>query len=137
MNNDHERPAAEDAPPCPKVLVIEDHDDTRILLKMILRTANYEVEAVQDGTAAIAALDLQPFDFIVSDLGLPGMSGLELMRQIRLRFDTPSIALSGYGMKADRAACLAAGFNDHVLKPINPDALIAALRRVCLEAQLQ
>lgn len=118
-------------PPCPNVLVVEDHEDTLTLLKLIIQGAGHHVQAVSTGDEALAALEGQAFDFIVSDLGLPGMSGLELMRQIRLRYDTPAIALSGYGMAQDRRACLAAGFNEHVLKPIDPDALIAAIHRVC------
>jgi CheY-like chemotaxis protein len=122
-------------PPCPNVLVIEDHEDTLTLLKLIIEGAGHHVKVASDGHEALAILQNHSFDFIVSDLGLPGMSGLQLMRLIRERHDTPAIALSGYGMAQDRAASLAAGFNEHVLKPINPDALLAAIHRVCQQMQ--
>jgi CheY-like chemotaxis protein len=71
------------------------------------------------------------FDVLVSDLGLPDRSGLDLIRMLRARGATvPAIALSGYGQEKDREQSRAAGFQMHLVKPIDGDQLIEAIARV-------
>jgi len=69
------------------------------------------------------------FDLLVSDLGLPDGSGLELMSRLRDKYGLTGIALSGYGMDEDRAASKAAGFVEHFIKPIDPERLREAIAR--------
>jgi CheY-like chemotaxis protein len=68
------------------------------------------------------------FDLVISDLGLPDGNGIDLMRQLRRRYGLRGIAISGYGMAADRANTKQAGFLAHLVKPINFDQLQSALQ---------
>jgi signal transduction histidine kinase/CheY-like chemotaxis protein len=114
----------------PRLLVVEDHEDTIEILARLLQSAGYEVTAARSVTEALAVAAAAPFDLLISDIGLPDASGLDLMRQIRDRFGIPGIALSGYGMEEDIRQSRDAGFMDHIVKPINLDHLKAAIHRV-------
>lgn len=84
---------------------------------------------VADGLAAAeTALEQGDLDLVVSDLGLPDGSGLDLMRELSRRYALPGIALSGYGMEDDMRRSKEAGFRRHLIKPVNPSALEAAVR---------
>jgi CheY-like chemotaxis protein len=78
----------------------------------------------------MAKLDAEPFDVIVSDLGLPDGSGYDLMRQVRQTRRIPGIAISGYGMEEDIQKSFASGFGNHLLKPIRIEQLDQAIRQV-------
>ena len=82
--------------------------------------------------SAQAALDsnLDTVDLVISDIGLPGESGLELMRRIRVSRQLAGVALSGYGTEADIRASEEAGFSAHLTKPVTFDRLLATIRRV-------
>ena len=113
----------------PRLLIVEDHEDTVEILERLLGSAGYEVTAARTVAGALAAAAAAPFDLLISDIGLPDASGLDLMRQIRERFGIPGIALSGYGMEEDINQSLDAGFLDHIVKPINLESLKAAIHR--------
>jgi PAS domain S-box-containing protein len=124
--------AAAPAPAAParRVLVVEDNDDAREMLCQLLRLLGHEAHAARDGVAGVAAaLALKP-DVAFVDLGLPGLDGYEVARRIRadaagggLRL----IALTGYGRPEDRERARAAGYDAHVVKPLDPDRLAALL----------
>ncbi len=114
----------------PSLLVVEDHPDTAELLSRLLDLSGYEVTTVHTVADALAAADATPFSLLISDIGLPDASGLDLMRQIRDRFGIPGIALSGYGMEEDIENSRDAGFQDHLVKPVNVDHLKAAIHRI-------
>jgi signal transduction histidine kinase/CheY-like chemotaxis protein len=114
----------------PRLLVVEDHEDTAEILARLLELSGYEVAAVHTATDALAAAAGASFDLLISDIGLPDASGLELMRQIRDRFGIPGIALSGYGMEEDIENSRDAGFLDHLVKPINVENLKATIHRI-------
>jgi signal transduction histidine kinase/ActR/RegA family two-component response regulator len=114
-----------------RILLVEDHQDTGRLMTRLLRTAGYGVEHAEDLAAGLRLFRRQPFDLIVSDVGLPDGSGLELLRQLReMRPDFTGVCLSGYGMEGDVAASRAAGFSEHLIKPVDLQQLQAAIRRV-------
>ena len=71
---------------------------------------------------------------IISDLGLPDCSGLELIAEMRKHYSTPAIALSGYGMETDVLSSMAAGFNEHLTKPIDIELLLRTLDRLVAQA---
>jgi light-regulated signal transduction histidine kinase (bacteriophytochrome)/CheY-like chemotaxis protein len=115
-----------------EVLVIEDDDDSRELIVNILEKSQATVHAVGDAFAALAALSKRRFDVIVSDVGLPEMTGLDFMQALRARpadqaKRTPAIALTAYTRPSDRTAVMDAGFQAHVPKPVDPTELIATV----------
>jgi PAS domain S-box-containing protein len=116
-----------------RLLLVEDHADTARVLARLLSGNGHTVEVANSIRQAMAAFDRDgKFDFMVSDLGLPDGSGVDLIRQIRqqLGLGIPAIALSGYGMEEDIARCKAAGFDDHVTKPVNLQKLEETIQRV-------
>ena len=112
-----------------RILLVEDHEQTAKALRRLLSNLGYVVEWRASVTEALDAAGRLPFDLVLSDIGLPDGSGLELMRELRERHRLSGIALSGYGMEQDLASSAAAGFLEHLVKPISKDLLGAALRR--------
>ena len=124
------RPAGADEATALRLLVVEDHGDTARVIGSLLSRSGHLVTTAQNASQALALIEEQPFDVIVSDLGLPDMSGYELMARIRERFDIKGIAMSGYGMEEDIRRSQRAGFSDHLVKP----ASLAQLQRAILRA---
>jgi CheY-like chemotaxis protein len=91
-----------------------------------------QVNLADSISAAVGTAAHVPFDLLLCDLGLPDGSGLELMRQLRSRAVKPfkAIAISGFGMEEDLRATREAGFNDHLVKPVNLVELKAAMQRI-------
>jgi two-component system CheB/CheR fusion protein len=119
------------------VLVVEDNQDAADGLAMILRLWGHEVQVAFDGVGALEMAERHEPDVIISDLGLPGMDGYELARQLRQRpafGKAVLVALSGYGREEDKRRALEAGFDHHVVKPPDLDALARLLGRVAARA---
>lgn len=112
------------------ILLVEDHEDTRYALSRILQRSGYSVRQAPTISAADALAAKHVFDFVISDVGLPDGSGLDLMTRLRDRYGLSGIALSGFGMEEDRAASKAAGFVEHFTKPVNADHLRDAIERL-------
>lgn len=112
-----------------KVLVVEDEPETRAALTTALEAVGAQVMAVASADAALATLQGEAFDVVVSDIAMPGMDGCELIRRIRTAGDSRlrAIALSASVRDDDRAAALAAGFDLHIAKPVEPARLTAAV----------
>jgi two-component system, sensor histidine kinase len=109
-----------------RVLLVEDNDDAQTVLTMLLELWGHEVNSAKDGVTGIAAALRDPPDVALIDLGLPGVDGFEVARRIRGARegeDMLLVALTGYGAAADRDRALAAGFDLHVVKPIEPAEL--------------
>jgi PAS domain S-box-containing protein len=113
-----------------RLLLVEDHHDTARTISRLLRSAGFAVTTATDVASASSAADREPFDVLVSDLGLPDGDGYEIMRRVRAIRSMPGIAMSGYGMNEDRRRSHEAGFSEHLVKPIDLPQLIAAIRRV-------
>jgi PAS domain S-box-containing protein len=112
-----------------RVLVIEDNEDSRDMLRQLLENAGHEVHDAGDGPQGVdAALRLEP-DVALIDVGLPELDGYEVARRIRAgtRRDMLLVALTGYGLAEDRDRALAAGFDLHLVKPIDFDKLFDVL----------
>lgn len=110
-----------------RIFLVEDHPDTLACVSRHLRNAGHEVETAQTFADALRDLPMQPRDLLLADLGLPdgdGWSLLDCLGDERPRF---AIAMSGYGSPADRARSLAAGFQEHLVKPFLPEDLDRAL----------
>ena len=113
-----------------RVLVVDDNVDAAQTVAMLLQALGYETDVEYDPLQALMRARKQAFDAFVLDIGLPGMDGHELARQIRALPGAPGalfIALTGYGQQQDRDASAAAGFHYHFVKPANVDALARAL----------
>jgi DNA-binding response OmpR family regulator len=102
----------------------------------LLRNEGHDVKpaaSVKDGLAVAAR---EKIDLVVSDLGLPDGSGLDLMRQLRAQYNLKGICLTGFGMDEDIAGSMEAGFCQHLTKPIDLDRLIAAIKSAVGNGQL-
>lgn len=113
------------------VLIVEDNDDARESLSMLLELNGHRVRTAADGRAGLAAFASAAPEVALIDVGLPGIDGYEVARRIRA-VPGPRIlllALTGYGLPEDRDRALAAGFDAHLVKPVDPDALEALLRQ--------
>ncbi len=120
------------APPL-RVFVVENHEDTRVALQQYLEMLGHEVQSAASGRAALEALPRANCDVLVSDIGLPDMDGWELLRTVRLPRPIYAIAMSGFGMNADRRRSQEAGFRQHLVKPFNPDHLETMLEEAARE----
>ena len=113
-----------------QILFVEDHEDTARVLGRILKNAGFEVSHAGTIAEAMALAAEKPFDLVVSDLGLPDGSGLELMKALRDTRGLAGIALSGFGTDDDIAASFDAGFAAHLTKPIDWERLRAEIERL-------
>jgi two-component system CheB/CheR fusion protein len=114
-----------------RILLVEDHGDTARIMRRLLMGDGHEVETATDVSSALALAETGPFDLLLSDLGLPDGSGIDLMRELRRRGNTlPGIALSGYGREEDMRHSREAGFAVHLTKPTSPEKLAEAIAMV-------
>lgn len=113
-----------------RILVIDDNDDAREMLRVALTLAGHTVCEAADGRTAIdVAIDVVP-DVALVDIGLPGLDGYEVARQIRAEPRAKSVSLvavTGYGQAEDQLRALDAGFDAHLTKPVWPERLAAAI----------
>jgi len=113
-----------------RVLLAEDNAVNQKLALRLLERMGYAAEVAMDGTEAIAALEAADYDVVLMDVQMPELDGLEATRRIRARWPDRAVrivAMTANAMEGDREACLAAGMDDYVSKPIRPDELAAAL----------
>jgi CheY-like chemotaxis protein len=121
------RPVSAKRPP--RLLVVDDHEDTCTGLKMILERRGYDITIAYSADQAAEKARQEDFDLLISDIGLPDRSGYELMQEMRDR-GVPGIALSGFGMEHDVNRARAAGFSEHLTKPINFERLEEVIQQL-------
>jgi CheY-like chemotaxis protein len=113
-----------------RILVVDDNIDAAESIAVFLRLEGHEVRTVSDGPQAVAIAQVFAPQVAVVDIGLPGMSGYEVARRLRLQgAAAPAllIALTGYGQKEDRARSTEAGFDYHFVKPADPRSIQEAI----------
>ncbi len=115
-----------------RVLLVEDDSDGCEMIALLLREHGADVEAVGSAQEAFKAFDARPFDIILSDLEMPGEDGYSLVQRIRTRqaqgpTRTPAVAVTAYGGAEDRARATAAGFDRHIVKPIDVAEVITTV----------
>jgi NO-binding membrane sensor protein with MHYT domain/CheY-like chemotaxis protein/nitrogen-specific signal transduction histidine kinase len=115
-----------------KVLLVDDANDTLDVLQQILKQSGATIMAASDAGTALALLERERPDVIVSDIGMPDIDGFELMRRIRRRAANaggaiPAIALTAFTRQDDRNKAMQAGFNDYLAKPVEPGSLLAQI----------
>ncbi len=113
-----------------RLLVVEDHAPTLAAVSRLLQRDGHHIHPAKTATEALLFSETQDCDLVISDIGLPDLTGVELMRELRARRGWPGIALSGYGMETDIQASLNAGFHTHLVKPLTA----ASLRRAIHDA---
>jgi len=121
------------------VLVVDDARDAREALAMLLEECGAHVTAVASAPAALDAMAQARPDVIISDLAMPGVDGYELLARVRAREagaarPVPALALSAYARREDRERALAAGFQAHIAKPVEPGEIAAAVARLATGA---
>jgi CheY-like chemotaxis protein len=111
------------------VLIVEDNDDNRLMLSELLRLHGHEVVDAADGTSGLRVASARRPDVALVDIGLPDMDGYELARRIRAQLGATIrlVAVTGFGQPEDRARSRRAGFDAHLVKPVSPEAIEAAL----------
>jgi two-component system CheB/CheR fusion protein len=113
-----------------RILLVEDHADAGDMLRQLLQVLGYEVVLVRNMSSAATAADCERFDVLISDLCLPDGSGYGLLESLRTGSSAPpAIALSGHGLAEDRERSRAAGFVEHLVKPVDARDLEQAIER--------
>jgi two-component system, OmpR family, alkaline phosphatase synthesis response regulator PhoP len=113
-----------------RILVVEDEMRIARNLRDYLEVAGFGVTVAGNGEAAIASARGQRPDLVVLDLGLPGMDGLDVARELRRSANTPIVMLTARGDEADRIVGLELGADDYLVKPFSPKELVARVRAV-------
>jgi CheY-like chemotaxis protein len=120
------------------VLVVDDEPDAKELVRRLFEEQGAAVVTASSAAEALAALATRPPDVMVSDIGMPGVDGYELIRRVRAGSaarDVPAVALTAYARPEDCARALGAGYQAHLTKPIDPIELLAAVARLVDDAQ--
>ena len=112
------------------VLIVDDEESMRHLLSLILRDRGYEVRAVSSGEDALKELRARDYDLVLSDVRMPGMDGLALLREaLRLQPELTFIVMSAYGSHDTAVEAMKAGAYDYIGKPFKPDDVVLVLRK--------
>jgi two-component system phosphate regulon response regulator PhoB len=116
-----------------KVLVVEDHKDTRDLLEYNLSAADYEVSTAADGHEALTVAAKEKPHLVILDLMLPGLDGLEVCRRLKQKIETshiPVVMLTAKGEEVDRIVGLELGADDYVVKPFSPREIVLRIKAI-------
>lgn len=113
------------------ILVVDDHEDNRRILRDLLRSAGYEVVEATTGEDGVRMAEARPPDLILMDIQLPGIDGYEATRRIKAHESLrriPLIVVTSYALSGDDAKAFAAGADAYVAKPFSPRAMLAKVR---------
>ena len=113
-----------------RIFIVEDHAETARGLAMYLRGSGHEVHVALDVRSARQLATEIDYDILLSDIGLPDGNGWDLLEELRARRPIKAIAMSGYTTEGDRARSKAAGFAQHLAKPLTPEELDQAFVEV-------
>jgi two-component system CheB/CheR fusion protein len=118
-----------------RIFIVENHEDTRFLLGLLLEQLGHTVFSATTLTETLEKLPDADCDVLISDIGLPDGNGWELMARLGDNAPRYAIAMSGFGMTSDRQRSLAAGFRHHLLKPVEPNQLERLLEEAGAEIE--
>src|SRR4051812_1913837 len=134
------KPGATDASPALpgaarplRIFIVENHEDTRFLLALLLEQLGHTVGSAATMADALATLPALQCDVLISDIGLPDGNGWELMARLGEHRPRYAIAMSGFGQTSDRQRSLALGYRHHLLKPVEPNQLESLLDEAARE----
>jgi CheY-like chemotaxis protein len=120
------------AAPQRRILVVDDNVDAAESLALVLRMEGHEVRVAHDGPAALAAVEAEPPDLVFLDIGMPVMNGYDVAQRLRQRPGLENlvlVAMTGWGQEEDRRRSQEAGFDHHLVKPVEPETLHKLLVR--------
>ncbi len=140
IDDDTSSPAAPVAPADYRILLVDDNADANESMAALLELLGYCVQTALDGPAALAASSLFVPHLVLCDIGLPGMNGYELAAALRNAAGQRNIvlaAVTGYGHESDRARSRAAGFDHHLVKPLDADVLLDFVARQAATCQFR
>jgi two-component system, cell cycle response regulator DivK len=115
------------------ILLVDDHEDNRLALMMVLQRVGYRAIGAENGLEALEVVRAERPDLVLMDLAMPVMGGRDAMRAIRADPEiaaTPIVALTAMALSVDRAALIEEGFDGLLIKPCMPPVLIAEVRRI-------
>src|SRR6187551_1274475 len=118
----------------PRLLVVDDDEDIRALLRLILERAGYDVEEQGDGRAALRAFHVGNHDLVVLDVTMPDLDGWQLLERIRDLSDVPVLMLTARDSESDRVRGLRGGADDYVTKPFDREELLARVEALLRRA---
>lgn len=116
-----------------RALIVDDDPDTLFVVAYFVRTLGYETTTADCAAAALEIARAESFDLVLSDIGMPLMNGYELavaLRKLPAYKSVVMIAITGFSFYDDRRRALEAGFNFHMVKPIDPPTLAATIKRL-------
>jgi CheY-like chemotaxis protein len=116
-----------------RILIAEDYDDNRELLRLMLEGAGYDVRETRDGRELLEAARSEPFDLVLVDLSMPNLDGFGALRELRAEARTrelPCVAVTAFAAEQDRLRAFAAGFDAYVAKPFRSKELLEAVERL-------
>ena len=119
-----------------KVLVVDDEPNIVLSLEFLMQQAGFEVETAEDGVTALAKVEATPPDLILLDISLPGISGIDVLEQLRqepLYARLPIIMLTAHGREVEKEKGLALGADDYVTKPFSTQALVEKVQALLAE----
>ena len=111
-----------------RILIVDDEPSILATMAPLLRGRGYEVSTATSGHAALDAVDRQPLQLVILDLGLPDLDGIEVCRRLREGRAIPILVLSARGAEQDKVSALDAGADDYVTKPFGSEELLARVR---------
>ncbi|MEM5774662.1 MAG: response regulator, partial [Anaerolineaceae bacterium] len=117
-----------------KILVVDDEPQIVRVLKAYLEKSGYRVLTAYEGTGALAVFQKEEPDFVILDLNLPGMDGLEICKTIRRKSDVPILMLTARVEETDRLIGLELGADDYVIKPFSPREVVARVKTILRRA---
>ena len=115
-----------------RILLVEDHEDTNRSLTNLLRRRGYQVQSADSISSALECAANGSFDLLISDIGLPDGTGIELMERLGTEHSLTGIALTGFGMEDDIRRSRDVGFSEHLVKPVDLNKLDAVIQKLAL-----
>lgn len=119
------------------VLIVDDEDRIRRLLKLYLTKENYQTEEVEDGLTALEMIKANDYDVVLLDIMLPGMDGLEIIKEIRKEKDVPIIMITARGEESERVEGLQAGADDYIVKPFSPREVMLRIAAILKRTKVE
>jgi excisionase family DNA binding protein len=119
----------------PRILVVDDEPAVRTLVAKTLTACDYTVETAEDGPTALERMQNTAYDLLITDLKMPGMDGLSVVREVRRQSDVPIVILTGYSTEASAIEALNMGVAGYITKPFRLQKVIAAAARALGEPE--